>query len=199
MVGLSLGGYVAMHLAERSPERVRGLVLAGATAEPDGIRAAPYRALALVMDTFDGHGLDRLNRWFFRTRFGAGDRRSRSSTAGSGRPAVRRRCDRLAGHRFKPSLAAYPGPDAHPQRRRSMSRSGSASAGSRRPPRTPGSSASRGRDPPVQPRSATRRSVVPCVASPRALDSTDVSQGRPPGGRDGPLGYTRTVPPTRHP
>jgi pimeloyl-ACP methyl ester carboxylesterase len=109
VVGLSLGGYVAMHLAERSPERVRGLALAGATAEPDGIRKAPYRALAIVMDTFDGRGLDRLNRWFFRTRFGpeiAGPIIAGGFWASGGAAALRT----LAGHRFLPSLAAYPGP-----------------------------------------------------------------------------------------
>lgn len=109
VVGLSLGGYVAMHLAERSPERVRGLVLAGATAEPDGVRKAPYRALASVMDTFDGHGLDRLNRWFFRTRFPAviADPIVAGGFWASGGAAALRS---LAGRRFLPSLATYPGP-----------------------------------------------------------------------------------------
>jgi pimeloyl-ACP methyl ester carboxylesterase len=109
VVGLSLGGYVGMHLAERSPDRVRGLVLAGASAEPSGIRATPYRALGWVMDTFDGHGLDTLNRWFFRTRFGPAI--SEPIIAGgfwSTGGAAALRC--LAGHAFKPSLAAYPGP-----------------------------------------------------------------------------------------
>ena len=109
VVGLSLGGYVAMHLAGRSPERVRGLVLTGATAEPTGWRAAPYRALARVMDTFDGDSLDTLNRWFFRTRYAPAIaepiiRGGFWSTGG----AEALRC--LAGREFKPSLAAYPGP-----------------------------------------------------------------------------------------
>ncbi len=109
VVGLSLGGYVALHLAARSPERVRGLVLAGTTAEPTGILATPYRALGWVMATFDGHGLDTVNRWFFRTRFGpaiAGPIVDRGFWASGGAEALR--C--LAGHRFKPELAAYPGP-----------------------------------------------------------------------------------------
>ena len=109
VVGLSLGGYVGIHLAERSPDRVRGLVLAGATAEPAGIRAAPYRALAGVMDTFDGHGLDALNTWFFRARFApaiADPIVGGGFWAPGGAAALR--C--LAGHRFLPSLAAYPGP-----------------------------------------------------------------------------------------
>ncbi|HEX8026787.1 MAG TPA: alpha/beta hydrolase [Candidatus Limnocylindrales bacterium] len=36
LVGLSLGGYVSMTVAARSPGRVRGLVLAGSTREPTG-------------------------------------------------------------------------------------------------------------------------------------------------------------------
>lgn len=109
VVGLSLGGYVAMHLAGRTPERVRGLVLTGATAEPTGVRAAPYRALAWAMDTFDGDGLEALNRWFFRTRFAPAIAEPiiRGGFWSSG-GAEALRC--LAGHEFKPSLAAYPGP-----------------------------------------------------------------------------------------
>ena len=57
VVGLSLGGYVAMDLAARRPELVRGLVLSGATAEPVGLLATPYLALAWVMDRFDGPAL----------------------------------------------------------------------------------------------------------------------------------------------
>ena len=109
VVGLSLGGYVGIHLAERSPGRVRGLVLAGATAEPAGIRAAPYRALAAVMDTFDGHGLDTLNRGFFQLRFPpaiADPIVAGGFWAPGGAAALRS----LAGHRFLPALAAYPGP-----------------------------------------------------------------------------------------
>ena len=91
VVGLSLGGYVAMALAARDPGCVRGLVLAGATAEPVGVRSIPYRALAAVMDRFDGPRLDRLNAWFFRAPLPAGRSPSRSSPAGSGRRAARAR------------------------------------------------------------------------------------------------------------
>lgn len=109
VVGLSLGGYVSMHLAERTPELVRGLVLAGSTAEPDGLRAAPYRALGWWMDAFQGHGLEALNCWFFQTRFAPAISEpivDGGFWAHGGAEALR--C--LAGHRFKPSLAAYPGP-----------------------------------------------------------------------------------------
>jgi pimeloyl-ACP methyl ester carboxylesterase len=109
VVGLSLGGYVAMTLAARQPGRVRGLVLAGATAEPVGLRSLPYRVLAVALDRLDGPALTRLNTWFFRTRYPraiaepivAGGFWSRG-----GASALRA----LFGKRFAPRLAAYTGP-----------------------------------------------------------------------------------------
>jgi pimeloyl-ACP methyl ester carboxylesterase len=109
VVGLSLGGYVAMHVAARTPDRVRGLVIAGATAEPVGLRALPFHALAMIFSTFDGHGIDALNRWFFEARFEpaiAGPIIRGGFWPGGGAEALR--C--LIGHEFKPSLAAYGGP-----------------------------------------------------------------------------------------
>jgi pimeloyl-ACP methyl ester carboxylesterase len=109
VVGLSLGGYVAMDLAARRPELVRGLVLSGATAEPVGLLASPYLALAWIMDRFDGPRLEALNTWFFRARFGGAI--ADPIVAGGfwsvgGAQALRA----LVGTRFRPRLAAYPGP-----------------------------------------------------------------------------------------
>jgi pimeloyl-ACP methyl ester carboxylesterase len=109
VVGLSLGGYVGMELAAREPEVVRGLVLSGATAEPTGVRIVPYLAIARVIDQVDLERLDRVNTWFFRRRFPpeiadpivAGGFWSRGGAA-----ALRS----VAGERFVPRLAAYPGP-----------------------------------------------------------------------------------------
>jgi pimeloyl-ACP methyl ester carboxylesterase len=109
VVGLSLGGYVAMALAAREPDRIRGLVLSGATAEPVGVRMLPYLALARSMD---GIGVDRLNRyntWYFRRRYPAAI--AEPIVAGGfwtrgGAAALRA----LVGERFVPRLAAYPGP-----------------------------------------------------------------------------------------
>lgn len=109
VVGLSLGGYVAMHLAARRPELVRGLVVASATAEPVAWRALPFRALAAAIERFDGARLAALNAWFFRSRYPpaiaepivAGGFWSVGGTA-----ALRS----LVGQRFRPRLAAYPGP-----------------------------------------------------------------------------------------
>lgn len=109
VVGLSLGGYVAMTLAAREPDLVRGLVLAGATAEPVGLRSLPYRVLAEILDRFDGPALVRLNTWFFRARYPPAI--AEPIVAGGfwssgGATAVRT----LFGRRFAPRLAAYPGP-----------------------------------------------------------------------------------------
>jgi pimeloyl-ACP methyl ester carboxylesterase len=109
VVGLSLGGYVAMALAARQPQRIRGLVLAGASAEPVGLRSLPYRALAVALDRFEGPALTRLNAWFFRTRYPA--EIAEPIVAGGfwskgGASALRT----LFGQRFVPRLAAYSGP-----------------------------------------------------------------------------------------
>jgi pimeloyl-ACP methyl ester carboxylesterase len=109
VVGLSLGGYVAMDLAARAPGLVRGLVLAGASQEPVGWRTLPYRALALVMERAERRRFERLNAWFFRTRFSPAI--AEPIVAGgfysaAGAQALRS----LIGESFAPRLAAYDGP-----------------------------------------------------------------------------------------
>lgn len=109
VVGLSLGGYVAMELAAREPDRVRGLVLSGSTAEPVGLRALPFLALAALMDRVDDERFDAANAWFFRLRYPpeiaepivAGGFWSQGGAA-----ALRT----IVGERFLPRLAAYQGP-----------------------------------------------------------------------------------------
>ena len=109
VVGLSLGGYVAMALAAREPGPIRGLVLSGATAEPVGPRALLYLALAGVMDRVQDERLDQVNAWFFRTRYPP--EIAEPIIAGGfwstgGAQALRA----IVGERFIPRLAAYPGP-----------------------------------------------------------------------------------------
>ncbi len=109
VVGLSLGGYVAMDLAARSPGRVRALVLAGASLEPTGIRGVAGLGLAAVLSSVDGAVLDRLNRWFFRRRFEpaiADPILAGGFWSAGGATALRA----VVGESFAPRLAAYPGP-----------------------------------------------------------------------------------------
>jgi pimeloyl-ACP methyl ester carboxylesterase len=109
VVGLSLGAYVAMDLAARRPDLVRGLVLSGATTEPVGLLATPYLALAWVMDRFDGPALEALNAWFFRSRFPPAIAEpivDGGFWSAGGAQALRA----IVGERFAPRLAAYPGP-----------------------------------------------------------------------------------------
>ena len=70
IVGLSLGGYVAIETAERCPERVAGIVLAGCSAEPVGPVAAVFRGFAWGLEHAQRGGLGVVNRGFFRVRYG---------------------------------------------------------------------------------------------------------------------------------
>jgi pimeloyl-ACP methyl ester carboxylesterase len=109
VVGLSLGGYVAMVLAARHRAVVRGLVLSGASAEPVGWRAAPYRWLAAVLERGEGPRLTALNRWFFGARYPAAIAEpilAGGFWSAGGAVALRS----LLGRDFVPMLAAYHGP-----------------------------------------------------------------------------------------
>ena len=109
VVGLSLGAYVAMELAARRPELVAGLVLAGATVEPRGLRAVPYRALAAVIGIIPTRVLDREQAWTFRARYPnatSGPILAEGFWFRGGAAGVRA----LIGEAFRPRLARYPGP-----------------------------------------------------------------------------------------
>jgi pimeloyl-ACP methyl ester carboxylesterase len=109
VVGLSLGGYVAMTLAAREPALVRALVLSGATAEPIGVRMLPYLALASVMGRLSDDRLQRLNTRYFRRRYPA----TIADPIVAARFWSRGGADALraiSGERFVPRFKAYPGP-----------------------------------------------------------------------------------------
>ncbi len=109
VVGLSLGGFVAMDLAARRPELVRGLVLAGASAEPTGLLTLPLRVFSALMTSVDPAVQASLNAWYFRRRYPpaiAEPLIAGGFHAVGGVQALRA----LDGQRFAPRLAAYPGP-----------------------------------------------------------------------------------------
>lgn len=109
LVGLSLGGYVATTVAAAWPERVTGLALSGTTAEPVGVRSMFYRALATVFRVVPERVLDAANARFFRWRYPAaiaGPILADGFSFGGGSQAL----GALVGQRFRPRLAAYPGP-----------------------------------------------------------------------------------------
>ena len=109
VVGLSLGAYVAIEVAARWPDRVAGLVLAGASAEPRGPRSLLFRALAGLYGLTPERWLVRGETWSFRRGYPAAVsdpilRQGFSHRAGA--VAVRA----LVGESFRPRLARYPGP-----------------------------------------------------------------------------------------
>ena len=109
VVGLSLGGYVAMALAAREPAPIRGLVLSGATAEPVGPRSLLFLALAGVMDRVQDERLDRVNALLFRAWYPP-EIAEPIIAGGFWSKGGARALRALVGERFIPRLAAYPGP-----------------------------------------------------------------------------------------
>jgi pimeloyl-ACP methyl ester carboxylesterase len=90
-------------------ERVAGLAISGATAEPVPPRSIFYRGLAAIFSTIPEAALDAVNRWFFGWRYRPDIHEPILADGfffAGGAVAVRS----LIGERFKPRLAAYPGP-----------------------------------------------------------------------------------------
>jgi pimeloyl-ACP methyl ester carboxylesterase len=109
LVGLSLGGYVAMTVAGRHPERVRGLVIAGSTREPVGLSRLGFLLYGWSLRLAPERVVRAVALAWFRRRYGPVV--GAAITAGGhfargGGTAVRR----LVGGRFRDRLAAYGGP-----------------------------------------------------------------------------------------
>jgi pimeloyl-ACP methyl ester carboxylesterase len=109
LVGLSLGGYVAMAVAGRHPERLRGLVIAGATREPTGVNHLAFLVYGWALRLAPEGAVRALALAWFRRRYGPA--LGAAITAGGhfargGSLAVRR----IAGRRFRDRLVAYGGP-----------------------------------------------------------------------------------------
>jgi pimeloyl-ACP methyl ester carboxylesterase len=109
LVGLSLGGYVAMAVAGRHPERLRGLVIAGATREPTGVNHLAFLVYGWALRLVPESAVRAVALAWFRRRYGPV--LGAAITAGGhfargGSLAVRR----IAGRRFRDRLVAYGGP-----------------------------------------------------------------------------------------
>jgi pimeloyl-ACP methyl ester carboxylesterase len=109
LVGLSLGGYVSMAVAGRSPGRVRGLVLAGSTREPAGPFRLVFSLVALALGLVPESILRRTIQRWYRRRYGrqvADTILANGYFARGGSVAIRQ----LHGGRFRERLVAYGGP-----------------------------------------------------------------------------------------
>jgi pimeloyl-ACP methyl ester carboxylesterase len=110
VVGLSLGGYVAMELAASHPELVAGLMLCGATSEPWAIMRRPIRIAARLVLALEAFGAPPSEGLLSPTlalvhHHGLGRRRPPVRLDGGGQALLE-----IVGRRFRPRLAAYPGP-----------------------------------------------------------------------------------------
>ena len=109
VVGLSLGGYVAMEFGARYPEKAKGLVIASASVEPSGWYNFPYRGMAWLFE----HAPEKWNAWMNRTAFEILYAKEISELLVG--PGFFMRGGSQALHevfaqKFRPRLAAYPGP-----------------------------------------------------------------------------------------
>ena len=109
LVGLSLGGYVSMTLAGLSPDRVRGLVLAGSTREPGGPVRVAFWFIGWGLGVAPEPVLRAYVRWLYRRRYGPALTDAILANgyfARGGGAAIRI----VSGSRFRERLAAYGGP-----------------------------------------------------------------------------------------
>lgn len=109
IVGLSLGGYVAIEFGARYPGKAAGLVVASASVEPRGWYNAPYKFALGAMEHLPERWLNGLNRALFLAVYGK-ERAQPLIAPGffmrGGAAGVRE----VMSREFGAKLAAYPGP-----------------------------------------------------------------------------------------
>jgi pimeloyl-ACP methyl ester carboxylesterase len=108
VVGLSLGGYVAMAFAARHPERVRGLVVANASLEPVGLAAIGVFAYGWMLRWLPAALVREVNVGLFRRAYGGA--RAAELAAGHDARAGGKAVGTLRGIRFRERIQAYGGP-----------------------------------------------------------------------------------------
>lgn len=97
LCGLSLGGYLAMEVAAAHPERVAGLVISSASAEPMGaLMPRGIRIFARVLEGTSTGRLQRANRSWFRRRYPPATANA-ILAGGSAMPPAGRPCVRSSG------------------------------------------------------------------------------------------------------
>lgn len=109
LVGLSLGGYVAMEFGARYPDKAAGLVVASASVEPNGWYNFPYRGIAWLFE----HAPEKWMAWVNRTAFEAIYPRELSELLVAPGFFMRGGSQGLREvftQKFCPRLAGYPGP-----------------------------------------------------------------------------------------
>ncbi|HVB36178.1 MAG TPA: alpha/beta hydrolase [Candidatus Acidoferrales bacterium] len=109
IVGLSLGGYIAMEFGARYPQKAAGLVVASATVEPRGWHTIPYRILATLMDKLPERWLNWISRTFFQIVYPP-EKAEPLIAPGFFMRGGAQGLREVFGRAFAPRLAAYPGP-----------------------------------------------------------------------------------------
>ena len=109
VVGLSLGGYIAMEFGAQQPAKAAGLVVASACVEPSSWYNVPYRCLAWMLENLPENWMATANRSLFQLMY---QKEISQLLIGpgffmrGGSQALRQLFERKFQHR----LAEYPGP-----------------------------------------------------------------------------------------
>lgn len=109
LVGLSLGGYVAMAVAAQAPQRTTGLVLSGCSVVYRGLLGGLARINALLLKLYSERWLTRMNERTLRHLL-TPSLAEQQIAAGFFWRAAGQGFGALAGRDFRPALHTYPDP-----------------------------------------------------------------------------------------